>query len=120
MDDDASLTVSSERLDNTVIVRVAGEVDMSTVYRLDSALAEAEASVAAPNPLVADLTEVTFLGQMGLSALLVAHQRCRRRRIPLVVVASHPQVLRPLRVTALDQVLIVVESLTEATNSGIA
>jgi anti-anti-sigma factor len=61
--------VSSEPLEDAIIVRATGEVDMSTIevlrHELDTARAEAATALL-------DLSEVTFMDSTGLHLLLEA------------------------------------------------
>ncbi|HEX6342321.1 STAS domain-containing protein [Umezawaea sp.] len=118
--DDEALTVSSEKLDNALVVHIVGEVDLDTVDLMDTALAEAAATVTAPEIVVADLTDVTFFDSMGISSLLTARQRCQEHRVSLVVVASDRRVLRPIKLTDLDRVFTVVGAVEEAVRSDVA
>lgn len=117
---DGTLTVSSEKLDNALVVRMTGEVDLNTVDLMDAALAEAAATVTAPEIVVADLTDVTFFDSMGVSSLLTARQRCQEHRVALVVVASDRRVLMPIQRTDLDRVVTVVGAVEDAVRSDVA
>jgi anti-sigma B factor antagonist len=75
----------------TVIVR--GEVDLATVDRFASALDTAIAAGGGGGILL-DLRETTFLGSVGLSALLGAHQRLGRLAEAIVVRDPAPAVRR--------------------------
>ncbi|MFC4856969.1 STAS domain-containing protein [Actinophytocola glycyrrhizae] len=59
-----------------VLVRVTGELDTDTAGTLDATLADAEAAVSPPAPVVVDLTGVSFLGAAGLAVLMDHHERC--------------------------------------------
>lgn len=91
-----------------ILVRVAGEVDLTTAPVLADAL-ELARSVAARMPdfiaIEVDLRAVEFLSAAGLTVIVRAHRRCDHDAVPLHVVAGHSAVTRPLRLTGLDQVL---------------
>ncbi|MFF5991811.1 STAS domain-containing protein [Prauserella flavalba] len=101
------LLITTERAADAFIVRTQGEVDLSTVDQLDSALADACSTAAPPMAVVADLSDVTFLSSSGLSTLVKTHQRCEEKGVPFRVVVAHAGVRRGLEVTGLDQVLDV-------------
>lgn len=108
------LTFTTRRLDRTVIVDVAGEVDLDTAPRLREAIAvaldEAEGGLC-----VVDLTEVTYLGTAGLTALLDGTREAAAREEPLhLVVDANRPVIRPIELTGLDQVLRLYHSIDEA------
>ena len=87
-------------LDDQVGLIVArGELDLDTASCLKERTAELVEKGAIE--LVVDLSEVSFIDSTALGALIGA-----RRRVSgtLAVVATHPQVLRILRMTGLDQV----------------
>ena len=64
--------------------------------------------------MVVDLTQVTFLGSRGLSALVDAHREARAGT-PLRVVVDHTRpVILPLQLSGLDQVLTLFHYVNEA------
>lgn len=106
------LKVSTDRPDaDTIVVEVAGEVDVSTAPTLIQALEEAVH--ARPARLVVNLHEVSFLGSAGLSALVQA-SREGQEHTELRVVADSPVTHRPLTLMGLDAVFKVCESLDAA------
>ncbi|MFD9739340.1 STAS domain-containing protein [Umezawaea sp. NPDC059074] len=58
--------------------------------------------------VIANLSAVTFLGATGLGVLERAHHHAVRAGSRLLLVAAQRCVLRPLALTGLDAVLIVV------------
>jgi anti-sigma B factor antagonist len=108
------LTVSVQALPTAVIVTVVGEVDGWTVDRLRVALGQA-LDQPGERAVVVDLTRVSFLGSVGLGALVQARREARARREALRVVVDHQRpVLRPLQLTGLDEVLALYETVSEA------
>jgi anti-anti-sigma factor len=107
----APLTVTVERRARSLIVRLAGEVDLGTAPGLRLALERAVDE--RPRVVVVDLSKVAFLGCAGLSQLVSARQRAGRRTC-LRVVATSRVTRRPLRLTGLDQYLGVFDSLAAA------
>lgn len=61
---------------DSVIVAVAGEIDLSTADQLDAAIREAEDTET--NRIVVDLSALYFVDSTGLSVLLDAIKRSRR------------------------------------------
>ncbi len=57
--------------------------------------------------LVCDLTGVGFFGACGLTALVETAALTATAGVALRLIADHPPVLRPLRITGLDRVLCV-------------
>jgi anti-anti-sigma factor len=91
---DGLLTIGVEQRDGSVVLRLAGELDVLTAPRLRESITQVMAD--RPDLLILDLTAVTFLGAAGLAALLDAHKAW-----PVRVVASGQPVLRALTMTDL-------------------
>jgi anti-sigma B factor antagonist len=95
---------------------LAGEVDLATGPRLAKELTEAMAL--RPCHLVVDLSEVTFLGSIGLQILTEINDRQQDVDQHLaLVVADKRTVQRPLEITGLDEVLDVHHELQSATGA---
>ncbi|MEU4555640.1 STAS domain-containing protein [Micromonospora violae] len=102
----------SDRLDvqvsvgeQSVLMRVAGEVDIATVAALRSALWSAPARPV----LQLDVAGLRLLSAAGVRALLAAHLRVRARGGELVLVDPSPVVARVLRVSGLHRVMPILE-----------
>lgn len=92
--------------DGVVLVTVAGEVDMLTVFSLRVALGPPAADPAI-RVLVCDLSRVSFFGCSGVTALLDTRAVMAKRDASLRLVAQGHAVLRPLTITGLRDVLPV-------------
>ena len=103
--------VDVERRGGTVVVAVAGEVDLLTAPRMEQAMFTELGE--RPAVLVVDLLGVTFLASAGLAALMKAHEKAAGAT-QLRVVAAGSATLRPLEVTGLDKPLAVFGSRDEA------
>jgi anti-anti-sigma factor len=93
-----------------VVLSVHGELDMLTTWPLEEHLDEQ--LPAATERLVLDLTEVSFLGTSALGALVRTHRGLPPGR-QLRLVCS-PVALNALQMTALDTLLHIDSSLSEA------
>ena len=105
------LTVSVHWLGRTVVLAVAGELDMSTAPELSQAISLALGKN--PRRLVIDLALVRFMACAGLTALLDGH----RQAFPgtdLRVVANTRATWRPLQITRLRETLAIHSSRAEA------
>lgn len=100
----------------SVIVRAAGELDQYTVSALRIELRTALAMATPPYPIVVDLSGLQFVGAAGLNELVRHHERAAAARIPLRIAAAHQAVLRPIKMTGLDQVLEVYPDVEQALN----
>lgn len=107
-----------ERADADVaVIRVAGEIDLSTSERLDTELEHLMAA-SEGRRLVLDLTGVGFLDSTGLRALWAARQRAQSAGSRLVLASPSEPVMRVLRVTKLDKVFQIVDSSGEEVGDG--
>ena len=72
-----ALTTSVEEVRAAQVVHIAGEIDLSTIGELTSAMERAESGVDAQGRpvVVIDLRGVTFLGAEGLRVLVASHDR---------------------------------------------
>ncbi|MEV4315686.1 STAS domain-containing protein [Actinocrispum sp. NPDC049592] len=97
---------------NIVVVQVAGELDMSSVKPLETAVGHQLTT--RPKGLVIDMRNVTFCRSSGLRVLLKARESAEDAHIGLRLVAVRPAVLRVLEISGLGSVFDVRESVPEA------
>ena len=98
------LTITVERLGETLVVAVAGDVDLCTAPMLHDVL---DANLSrAPRRIVVDLSLVRFLNAAGLEVLLDAHRRASPGT-DVRLVATTRATWRPLRLTRTDERLVV-------------
>jgi len=96
-------TVGLDRL--RAHVRVAGEIDMSTGAPLWAVL---HSHLAAGRKFLRlDLSGVSFLDAAALSGIVHAHHDASERRGTLVLTGVHRRIARLLRLTGLDDVLLI-------------
>ncbi|MEU9161872.1 STAS domain-containing protein [Streptomyces sp. NPDC048424] len=95
--------VRVERGEQSVVVRVSGEIDLDRAPLLRDALDTVITRPDCPNEIVVDLGEVTFCDSSGLNTLLqarlTAHEHGRRIRLH----APTSQVIHLLELTGTDQ-----------------
>lgn len=115
----APAAIAATRLDFTswvsgssVVISVAGEIDIATTGQLDDALGAALCR--RPKGLIVDLTGVGFLGAAGLTTMLRARQHAMacRTRFDLVCPKRLPR--RIIEIVGLDAVFSLHESVAEA------
>ena len=104
------LEISRSRVGGASVLTIGGEIDLDTAPLLH------EAVTACPEDIcVVDLTEVTFLGSAGLTALLDVTVRAKARQASLrIVVDANQAVIRPIEITGLDRELALFHSVDEA------
>ncbi|MFI7672285.1 STAS domain-containing protein [Actinophytocola sp. NPDC049390] len=101
--------VSVTRHADATVLNVRGDVDMVTAPVLRSTIEEV--ARAGPKLLVIDLMAVTFLSSAGL---LVLVETAEAGRPEVRVVGTGRECLRPIRLTGLDTVLSLHETLADA------
>jgi anti-sigma B factor antagonist len=94
-----------------VQVILSGELDLATAPRVERHVSVAVAAGA--DPLVIDVSEVTFIDSAGLEVLLAAQDRAGRHGRRLVVVSGSDAVDRVFAVTDVEEFLTVVRSPSE-------
>jgi len=80
-----TLSTQAERRDGIEILRVSGEIDLSTASRLGQAI---EGARIPGSPLILDLTGVGFMDSAGARVLAVADDAATAQRAPLLLVPS--------------------------------
>ena len=101
------LEVASEERDGRMHVMLRGELDLSTVSKVDEELERAESG--APALLVIDLSKLTFLDSTGLRCLVTADQRARSAGRRVVLVRGPDPVQRVFVITRLEDRLEMVD-----------
>jgi anti-sigma B factor antagonist len=94
------------------VVAVSGEVDLFTAP-------EFKQRVTAPigagiDHVIVDLTQTTFIDSSSLGVLIGAHRRLQQRGGRLVVACDTEPILKTFRITGLDGVFSIVESVEAA------
>lgn len=109
------MNLTSKRVQDTDVVEVTGQVDVSTVPELEEFLAEFDEA-----ELVIDMTGVTFMDTTGVRFLLGLASRftSENRSLRLVLKEQSP-VLLILKITGLSDQFIITDSsgVTEAETS---
>jgi anti-sigma B factor antagonist len=106
------LSVTTSRQDDVSVVTVAGEVDVYTAAQLRAVLDE---EIGAGNSrLVVDLDEVSFLDSTGLGVLVGRLKLVRNHSGWLCIVCTNDRILRVFRITGLDKVFGIHDSLADA------
>jgi anti-sigma B factor antagonist len=106
-----SVSVEDRDAGSPVVVRLAGEADVTTL-----ALAEVLATETAKKPhlLLVDVTELAFIDSAALHEFVRAHRKLRADGCRLALVGPTAAVARIIQLTGLDQVFHVYASFEEA------
>jgi anti-sigma B factor antagonist len=87
------------------VVSLTGEIDMVSSAPVTNRLAELLDRK--PPALVVDLREVRFFGSEGIRTLVETHHQANELGVRFGVVSDTRVVLRPLKMTAVDQLVLV-------------
>ncbi|MBV8219356.1 MAG: STAS domain-containing protein [Solirubrobacterales bacterium] len=94
------LTVALEFADSAVVIRLSGELDLSTGPQLGEAFADA--AVSDPALVVLDLHALTFIDAAGLRAVLRGNQQFDKR---LIVRGASSRIRRLFTVAGVEREL---------------
>lgn len=93
------------------MVRIGGEIDLSTAPAFENAIAEALEHQ--PAVLAIELSEVTFMASVGLRVLAATNEKAGDST-RIAVVANNPAASRPIQLTGLDNVVALFPTLDAA------
>jgi anti-anti-sigma factor len=101
------LEVRTEDRNGLVHVALMGELDLSTVAKVQEELRKVEAT--APPTVVVDLSKLTFLDSTGLCCIVTADERARDEGRRVVIVRGPDPVQRVFAITRLEERLEMVD-----------
>lgn len=101
------LDVSTEDRNGLVHVALVGELDLSTVAKVQDELRKVEAT--SPATMVVDLSKLTFLDSTGLRCIITADERAREEGRRMVIVRGPDPVQRVFSITRLEERLEIVD-----------
>jgi anti-anti-sigma factor len=110
------LEIETEVADGLVRVALKGELDLSTVNKVEEELESLEAGGA--KLIVLDMKSLTFLDSTGLRCLVTADQRARDAGRRLVLVRGPDAVQRVFTITRLEERLEMVDDPASVTPEG--
>ena len=96
------LKIRASREGNTATVVASGEIDLSTVDELRSAVTGAADDV---EKLLLDLTDIEFIDSAGLGGLLELRSTLRSRSVTLQISAGEGPVKQAMEITGLSELL---------------
>ena len=101
------LEVTTQDSGGQVTISLKGELDLSSVGKVQEELRRVEAE--GPAVLVLDLSNLTFLDSTGLRTVFTADERARENGRRLVVVRGPDAVQRVFAITRLEERLEMVD-----------
>ena len=109
--------VSLDATSDVPIVKVAGEIDISTVPLFLEHLDQIPQGI---SRVIIDFSDLTFIDSSGLNALVAFQKRLDDGTHPSTVhlVATRPSILKVLEVTGLHEVFPTTATVEEATASA--
>ena len=106
------LDVRTEDRDGLVHMALVGELDLSSVAKVQEELRRIEAD--SPATLVVDLSKLTFLDSTGLRCIVTADERARNEGRRIVIVRGPDAVQRVFAITRLEERLEIVDDAAAA------
>lgn len=104
--------IKTERSGALCVVTIAGEVDVYTAPQLKTSLIEQIEDGC--TDLLVDLRGVSFIDSSGLGVLIGVLRRTKEGSGTIRLVCSRGNVMKVFRITGLDKVFPIFESLEEA------
>lgn len=106
------MTISTELIDGEVTrVNLEGKMDIDGASQVDLRMNVIAGSA---KRLLIDLSQVSFIGSMGLRSLVVPSQAVRRRGGKVALLSPNPIVEQVLRSSKIDEIIPVVHDLDSA------
>src|SRR5215211_9412255 len=105
-------SIEDQTVGGAHVVAVRGEVDLFTAPEFKQrVMAPIGAGI---DHVVVDLMETTFIDSSSLGVLIGAHRRLKQRGGRLVVACDSEAIVKTFRITGLDSVFTIVDSLEAA------
>ncbi|HAR46684.1 MAG: hypothetical protein A2X56_00515 [Nitrospirae bacterium GWC2_57_13] len=107
--------VSLDRTDHGMLMKIRGDVDMSTSPDVRGKIAEAFRQIdAGSKAVLIDLSQVRYMDSSGIATLVEAMQNCMKRSLRLRLVDLSPPVRDIFELARLSSVFEIYASLAEA------
>lgn len=108
-----TVIVSSETIEDGMLVQPSGEIDFSRSPALRSELLDV-LSNKSPQRLIIDLAQVEYMDSSGVATLVEAMQQQRKQNRKLVLCNLQPKVKSIFEIARLDMVFLIVGSIDDA------
>ena len=105
------LAITGHTVDNTVVLTISGEIDLSNSEVVYAALSKA---LARGIPVILDLTGVEFLDSRGLASILQARHEAAVSEPPTLLTIPSPPAARVFDVAGTGALLPLFNDLAEA------
>lgn len=117
-DPNSTLRATADRSGPAVLIYAGGEIDACNEHTWRQLVAEVAGIVAAPGPLVVDVTGLDFMGCCAFAVLADEAKRCRERGIELRLVSREPIVARIVDACGLSGLLPIYPTADSALASA--
>jgi anti-sigma B factor antagonist len=114
---DMLLQIDVDHREGFTVLSPRGEIDFATGPQLKDAITES--LMTGDVRLVIDLLDVDFIESTGLGALIGGRRRAHTLGGSLVLVCTEQQMLKIFRITGLDKVFTIYDTVEEAVGTGV-
>jgi anti-sigma B factor antagonist len=108
------LDIQTQNIDDGVILRPVGEIDLSCAAMLRQRLGQIQDGQ--PDRLVVDLSAVPYMDSSGVATLVEAMQIARRTGSKLILAALQDKVRSIFEIARLDMVFAIVDTVDDASS----
>ncbi|OBG49475.1 MULTISPECIES: anti-sigma factor antagonist [unclassified Mycobacterium] len=117
-DPNSTLRATADRSGPAVLIYAGGEVDACNEHTWRQLISEVAGIVAAPGPLVIDVTGLEFMGCCAFAVLADEAKRCKNRGVELRLVSREPIVARIVDACGLSALLPIYPTADSALASA--
>ncbi|MHC1568136.1 MAG: STAS domain-containing protein [Candidatus Syntropharchaeia archaeon] len=101
-----------EEIEGYVIVKPKGELDLSNAFNFKKQLLD-DFLNKGKNKLIIDLSDVHYMDSSALGAMISLHKSCRLNGGMLILIKMDKSLKRLFKLTQLDSIIPIYESLDE-------
>lgn len=116
MHESATVSVQEEDAGRPLVIRIAGEIDLSNAALVAQKIKEVEGSSA--NVLL-DLEKLQFMDSTGLGVVVNLGKRVKERGGELAIVIAKPSIRKLFSITAFDKRFRIFDSAADAQAAGL-
>jgi len=116
MNESATVTIREEESGRPLVIRIAGEIDLSNAALVAQKIHEAEGNSA---NVVLDLEQLQFMDSTGLGVVVNLGKRVKERGGELAIVIGKPSIRKLFSITAFDKRFRIFDSAAEAQQAGL-
>tara|TARA_B100000029_G_scaffold498808_1_gene568195 strand:- start:873 stop:1214 length:342 start_codon:yes stop_codon:yes gene_type:complete len=113
------MSITIDEINNGVMVRISGEVDLSVSPEVKEKILEQielhrkENNFSIPKTVYADLSEVTYIDSSGIASLIFSHQHAAKSGVNFYLFKTSPGVLKVIQLARLDSIFKIVDTIQQ-------